>query len=182
VALKTKTMNTTITKTFHVDHSVEETWSMLTDPNRVVNCVPGASLTSQVDDNNYKGEVELKVGPVKTKYDGLITFTERDAATRKMSLKGVGTDSKGKGGAEMIMNGQLTERDGGTEVNVSMDVSITGMLAQFGSRLINDVTNQVFDQFVNNFRNQLAGKEVDNTLSAGSLMGGMVKGLFGGKK
>jgi carbon monoxide dehydrogenase subunit G len=80
------------------------------------------------------------------------------------------------------MNGQLTERDGGTEVNVSMDVSITGMLAQFGSRLINDVTNQVFDQFVNNFRNQLAGKEVDNTLSAGSLMGGMVKGLFGGKK
>lgn len=175
-------MNTTITKSFHVDHSVEETWNLLTDPAKVVACVPGASLTSQVDNDNYKGEVELKVGPVKTKYDGLITFTERDLASRKMSLKGVGTDSKGKGGAEMVMNGQLAEKDGGTQVDVSMEVSITGMLAQFGSRLINDVTNQVFDQFVNNFRNQLAGKEVDNTLSAGSIMGGMVKGLFGGKK
>jgi carbon monoxide dehydrogenase subunit G len=179
--LKNKDMNTTITKSFHVDHSIADTWDNLTNPDKVVGCVPGASLTAQVDENNYKGEVELKVGPVKTKYDGLITFVERDAATHKMSLKGVGTDSKGKGSAEMVMSGQLAEKDGGTQVDVTMDVTITGMLAQFGSRLINDVTNQVFDQFVNNFRNQLSGKEVDNTLSAGSIMGGMVKGLFGKK-
>jgi len=40
---------------------------------------------------------------------------------------------------------------------------------------------QVFDQFVNNFKNQLAGKEVNTTLNAGSLVGGMVKGIFGKK-
>jgi carbon monoxide dehydrogenase subunit G len=174
-------MTTTITKSFHVDHSLDDTWNNLTDPQKVVRCVPGASLTDTVDENNYKGEVELKVGPVKAKYDGLITFLERDVATKKMVLKGVGTDSKGKGGAEMTMNGQLSEKDGGTDVTVTMDVNITGMLAQFGSRLINDVTNQVFDQFVNNFRNQLAGKEVNTTLNAGSIVGGMVKGIFGKK-
>ena len=64
-------MTTTITKNFHVDYPVDVTWANLTDPNKVVVCVPGASLTSQVDENNYKGEVELKVGPVKSKYDGL---------------------------------------------------------------------------------------------------------------
>lgn len=175
-------MTTTITKEFHVDHSIEDTWNNLTNPDKVVVCVPGASLTEKIDDNNFKGEVELKVGPVKAKYDGLITFLERDAGAKKMSLKGSGTDSKGKGGAEMIMNGQLTEKDGGTDVSVSMDLNITGMLAQFGSRLINDVSNQVFEQFVNNFKNQLEGKEVNSTLSAGSLMGGMMKGIFGGKK
>ena len=175
-------MTTTITKEFHVPHSIEDTWANLTNPDKVVVCVPGASLTEKIDENNFKGEVELKVGPVKAKYDGLITFLERDAATKKMSLKGSGTDSKGKGGAEMIMNGQLTEKDGGTDVSVSMDLNITGMLAQFGSRLINDVSNQVFEQFVNNFKNQLEGKEVNSSLSAGSIMGGMVKGIFGGKK
>jgi hypothetical protein len=175
-------MTTTITKQFHVDHPVEETWANLSDPNKVVVCVPGASLTGQVDDNNYKGEVEMKFGPVKAKYDGLVTFLERDSATKKMKLKGVGTDSKGKGGAEMVMDSVLTEKDGGTDVNVTMEVNISGMLAQFGSRLINDVSNQVIDQFINNFKNQLAGKEVEANLSAGSLMGGMVKGLFGGSK
>ena len=98
-----------------------------------------------------------------------------------MVLKGVGTDSKGKGGAEMKMDGQLSEKDGGTEVSVTMDVNITGMLAQFGSRLINDVTTHVFDQFINNFKNQLDGKEVNTTLNAASMMGGMIKGMFGKK-
>ncbi|NUO01144.1 MAG: SRPBCC family protein [Saprospiraceae bacterium] len=174
-------MTTTITKTFQVDFPIDTVWDNLTNPDKVVNCVPGASLTEKVDADNFKGEVELKFGPVKAKYAGLITFLERDATTRKMVMKGVGTDSKGKGGADMQMNGQLIEKDGGTEVSVSMEVSVTGMLAQFGSRLINDVTNQVFDQFVNNFKGQLSGQDVDNSLSAGSIVGGVIKGIFGNK-
>jgi uncharacterized protein len=174
-------MTTSITKTFEVDSPVEKTWANLSDPEKVVICVPGASLTEKVDENNYKGEVELKFGPVKAKYAGLIQFLERDATAHKMSLKGTGTDSKGKGGAEMKMEGNLTPKGTGTTVNVLMELNITGMLAQFGSRMINDVSNQVFDQFVSNFKNQLEGKEVDTKLHAGSLVGGVVKGIFGKK-
>jgi uncharacterized protein len=183
IILKQKyvTMTTSINKVFEVPHTIDAVWSNLTSPENVVTCVPGASLTAKVDDDNYKGEVELKFGPIKAKYDGLITFLVRDAASRKMSLKGVGTDSKGKGGADMTMNGQLTEKEGGTEVNVTMEVAVTGMLAQFGSRLINDVTNQVFDKFVSNFKAKLSGQEFDSSLSAGSIAGGMIKGLFGKK-
>ncbi|AEW01396.1 hypothetical protein A4D02_05240 [Niastella koreensis] len=175
-------MNTTITRTFHVEHSIGNVWANLTTPEKVIVCVPGASLTEKIDDNNFKGEVQLKFGPVKASYGGLITFTERDVAAHKMTLKGTGTDTKGKGSAEMLMNGTLAEKDGGTEVNISMELSITGMLAQLGSRLINDVSNQVFDQFVNNFKAQLSGKEVDSSLHAGSIAGSMIKGIFGGKK
>lgn len=175
-------MNTTITKSFHVEQGIEDVWANLSNPEKVVVCVPGASLTEKVDDNNFKGVVELKFGPVKASYGGLITFIERDAVTHKMTLKGTGTDTKGKGGAEMVMNGKLIEKDGGTDVNISMEVSITGMLAQFGSRLINDVSNHVFDQFVSNFKAQLSGQEVDSSLSAGSMAGSVIKGIFGGKK
>jgi uncharacterized protein len=175
-------MNTIITKSFHVDQGISEVWANLNDPEKVVACVPGASLTEKIDDNTYKGAVDLKFGPVKASYGGTITFTKRDEAAHQMSLKGTGTDTKGKGGAEMNMTGTLSQKDTGTNVDISMDVSITGMLAQFGSRLINDVSNQVFDQFVNNFKSQLAGKEIDRTLSASSMVGGVVKGIFGGKK
>lgn len=175
-------MNTTITKSFHVEHSMEDVWANLTNPEKVVICVPGASLTEKVDDNNYKGAIELKFGPVKASYGGLITFVERDAAAHKMKLKGMGTDTKGKGGAEMVMNGNLVQKDAGTDVDISMEVSITGMLAQFGSRLIHDVSNQVFDQFVSNFKAQLSGQEVDSTIHASSMAGSLVKGIFGRKK
>jgi carbon monoxide dehydrogenase subunit G len=175
-------MNTTITKSFHAEHSIQSVWANLTNPEKVVVCVPGASLTEKVDENNFKGEVNLKFGPVKASYGGLITFVERDPAAHKMTLKGTGTDSKGKGGAEMVMTGTLTEKDGGTDVDVSMEVAITGMLAQFGSRLINDVSNQVFDQFISNFKAQLSGQEIDSSLHAGSMAGSLIKGIFGGKK
>jgi carbon monoxide dehydrogenase subunit G len=175
-------MNTSITKSFHVAQQIDAVWANLTDPEKVVVCVPGAKLTEKVDENNYKGGVELKFGPVKASYGGLITFVERDKATRKMELKGAGTDNKGKGGADMVMKGALSEKDGGTNVDVTMDISITGMLAQFGSRMIQDVSNQVFDQFVANFKAQLEGGEIDSKLKTGSLVGTAIKSLFGGKK
>jgi len=174
-------MTTSITKTFEVDATLEDTWASLSNREKVVVCVPGASVTEKVDEDNYKGEVELKFGPVKAKYAGLIHFLERDEAAHKMVLKGTGTDSKGKGGADMIMEGNLAAKGRGTEVKVLMELNITGMLAQFGSRMINDVSNQVFNQFVSNFKNQLEGREVDNKLHTGSLIGGVVKGIFGNK-
>lgn len=175
-------MKTTIHKTFTVAEPIQKVWENLSDPHQIVACVPGAKLTEQMDATNYKGEVTMKFGPVKASYDGQITFTEMDAAAHKMSMLGKGVDTKGKGGADMTMNVALKETPDGTEVTSMMEVTITGMLAQFGSRLITDVSNSVFDQFADNFRKKLAGKEVDNTMSAGSVVGSVVKGLFGGGK
>jgi hypothetical protein len=56
----------------------------------------------------------------------------------------------------MVLSGKLVDMgNGSTEVTNKMDISVTGKLAQFGSRMIDDVSDQVFKQFVNNFRNQL---------------------------
>ena len=171
-------MKTTLNKQFHIEEPIDVVWGYLIDPHKIVTCVPGASLTEQIDDTNYKGEMTLKFGPVKAKYAGQITFEEINEETKNMRLLGKGLDSKGKGSADMLMNGALTEKDGGTEAEFSMEVTITGMLAQFGSRLITDVSNSVFDKFVQNLKDKIAGKEVDNTMSAGSMMGAVVKGIF----
>lgn len=151
-------MQTTISKKFKVDEPIERVWEYLIDPNKIVTCVPGASLTEQIDERNYKGGVSLKFGPVKAKYSGQITFEEVDEVNRKMTLKGKGLDSKGKGSADMLMNSTLLAIDGGTEVDCSMQITIVGKLAQFGARLINDVSDQLFNQFVNNFKNKLAAE------------------------
>lgn len=178
-------MNTTINKQFDIEQPIATVWKSLANPEEIVTCVPGAAITEKVDDANYKGEVVTKFGPIKAAYAGDIEIVELDETNYKMTLKGRGLDSKGKGSADMIMNGVLTEQDGKTHVDFTMDITIIGMLAQFGSRLINDVSDQLLNQFVDNFRNKLAGNEpsdapADNSLNAGKLAGTVVKSVLGG--
>ena len=148
-------MNTKITKDFEIAQPIDVVWKSLANPEEIVGCVPGASITEKIDDRNYKGKVVTKFGPIKAAYAGDIEIVELDEANHKMVLKGRGLDSKGKGSADMIMNGVLKEEGGKTQVNFSMDITIVGKLAQFGSRLINDVSDQLLNQFVKNFANQL---------------------------
>jgi len=114
------------------------------------------------------------------KYDGDIEITELDESTHTMKLKGRGLDSKGKGSADMLMVGKLTEKDGGTEVDFNMEISITGMLAQFGSRLITDVSNLLIGQFVDNFQKKLEGQEFEQqeAVGAGSVAGAVASSIF----
>ena len=172
-------MKTTISQSFEISEPIHRVWEQLTTAEKVIPCVPGASLVETIDENNFKGAVRLKFGAVKTSYEGHITFLERDNENYKMVMSGKGVDSRGKGGADMVMNGLLTENgDGVVKVDCTMEVAVTGMLAQFGSRLINDVSGTVFNQFVDNFKKQLAGEEVDNSMTAGKMVGSMVKGIF----
>lgn len=148
-------MNTLITKDFEIAQPISVVWKSLANPEEIVGCVPGASITEKIDDRNYKGQVVTKFGPIKAAYAGDIEIIELDEANHKMVLKGRGLDSKGKGSADMLMNGLLKEEGGKTQVNFSMDITIVGKLAQFGSRLINDVSDQLLNQFVKNFSDQL---------------------------
>jgi carbon monoxide dehydrogenase subunit G len=174
-------MNTTIEKEFTIEQPIDLVWKSLADPSDIVTCVPGASLTEKIDDRNFKGEVVAKFGPIKSTYNGDIEIVELDEANHVMTLKGKGLDSKGKGSADMVMNGTLTEEDGKTHVKFKMNIAIVGMLAQFGSRLINDVSDQLLNQFVDNFKAKLSGGEVSNDLKAGSMLGTVAKSLLGKK-
>ncbi|MEQ9302038.1 MAG: SRPBCC family protein [Cyclobacteriaceae bacterium] len=174
-------MEATITKQFSIDQPIAKVWESLSNPMEISGCVPGASITEQIDDSNYKGEVSLKFGPVKSKYNGEIAIVEMDNDNHNMTLKGRGLDSKGKGSAEMTMNGDAKSTgEGSTDVDFKMVVNIQGTLAQFGSRLINDVSDQLLNQFIDNFKALLDGGEVDNTLKAGSMMGSVLKSKVSG--
>ena len=125
-----------------------------------MDCVPGVTIDEKVGDNHYKGKVGMKFGPMGVKYDADIHYNEIDTANRKIIIAGEGVDSKGNGNAEMMMTIDLTERaEGGVKLDAVMDVTINGKIAQFGSRLITTVSNQLFKQFVSNFSKKLAEAE-----------------------
>ena len=73
----------------------------------------------------------------------------------EIEILGKGQDVRGKGSASMKMTGKLRALDGGTEVISISELNVVGILAQMGARVITEVSNIMFEQFVNNFKKQL---------------------------
>jgi len=127
-------------------------WKCMIDPSFMVKSVPGAELTEQIDEKNFKGKISIKIGPVTAKFNGEAQFTKLEEADYEMVMEGKGLDTSGKGGANLTMNIKLSPLDdGGTEMHSSMSLSITGRLAQFGARMIVAVNNKMFDQWASSF-------------------------------
>jgi len=153
-------MKTQLDKSFEVPQGTDLVWEHLIDPEKIMDCVPGVTIDEKVGDNHYKGKVGMKFGPMGVKYDADIHYNEIDKANRKIIITGEGVDSKGNGNAEMMMTIDINERaEGGVKLDAIMDVTINGKIAQFGSRLITTVSNQLFKQFVSNFSKKLAAAE-----------------------
>ena len=142
-------------KKFLVNADIDSVWTVITNTEKIVVCVPGAQLTETIDEDHFKGKVTIKIGPVTAKFNGDVEFTQRDSSTYKLSMEGKGADISGKGGATMNMELSLNAHETFTEISCIMTVSITGRIAQFGSRMIEAVNNKLFEQFIQNFSNLL---------------------------
>ena len=173
-----------IEKTFQVKEPVERVWSLLSDPKKVATCVPGAKITEQVDEKTYRGTISVKVGPSATDYKGELQIVRIEPQNHHLEMIGKGQDVKGRGSASMKMT--TTARslaDGGTEVTNIAEVKVVGILAQMGARMINEVSNIMFAQFIKNFQAQLehpadATAEEAKPISAASLAWAAAKGAF----
>jgi uncharacterized protein len=145
-----------ISKSFVVRASPEAAWSFLTDPVRVARCLPGAAITNQVDERTHAGTITVKVGPIAATYKGTLRFERLDPAARTAEIVAAGQDVRGKGGADMRMTSTLVERaPGETEVRITSQVNVMGILAQFGRGMIQDVSDQMFGTFVEAVRAEL---------------------------
>jgi carbon monoxide dehydrogenase subunit G len=145
-----------IEKSFQVKEPVDQVWEFLSDPKKVVTCVPGAQITEQVDGTHYKGSISVKVGPSVTDYKGEVEIVRLDSQAHEIEILGRGTDVRGKGSASMKMTGTVrATASGGSEVVSVSELNVVGLLAQMGGRVIQEVSNILFGQFMNNFRKKL---------------------------
>ncbi|MDX1577982.1 MAG: SRPBCC family protein [Gemmatimonadota bacterium] len=147
-----------IEKTFEVPQAVDDVWAFLTDPESIVQCLPGARLVEEVDERTVRGEIGMKLGPIGTMFKGVIHFEELDASRHYVVMRGEGKDDRGTGSVRMKMTSELSQTDdGGTHVWVSQTVSLTGKLASFGrGGVIQGVADLVFGRFTSCVQTKLA--------------------------
>ena len=145
-----------IAKTFTIKAPPASVWEFLTDPERVAKCLPGAAITGKLDEKTWSGTMTVKVGPVQSSYKGKVVFEKLDAAARRAEIVAQGMDVRGKGGADLRLTSSVLEKaPGETEVTTVSRVNVTGILAQMGRGMIQDVSDQMFQIFSQNMRTEL---------------------------
>lgn len=164
-------MAITVDESFDVAAPPERVWAWLTDPARVVTCLPGAELLEMVDERTFVGRVKIKVGPVTAAFRGRASFDELDPAARRVRMSGKGQETAGAGSATMTMTSEVSSRPGGgSHVHVKAEVDVVGRLMQFGRGMMEEVSRQVFAQFATCARSTLEAESAA-TPSVGSQEG-----------
>lgn len=136
-----------LTNEFTLEVPIDDAWAVLTDLERVAPCMPGFEL-QEIDGEEYRGAVRVKVGPVIAQYKGVARFRERDEANHRAVIRAEGREARGQGNATATVTATLVPGDGGTQVSLHTDLMITGKVAQFGRGVLADVSNKLLRQFV----------------------------------
>jgi carbon monoxide dehydrogenase subunit G len=140
------------TNKFHVPLPMDEAWKLMLDVPRILPCLPGAKLTEVIGDNQYRGSVSVKLGPIKLSFDGQAELVRTDPVAHIAWLKGSGLDPKGRGSAQSEFSFALTAVPGGTDVTATTDLQLSGSVAQYGrgSGMIAEVAGHILGQFERN--------------------------------
>jgi uncharacterized protein len=179
---------------FEVPASPDQTMSLLLDAERVVPCMPGAALKEVVDEETWKAEMAVKLGPVGMQFLVGVKLLERDQSAHVVKLGLSGRDTRGKGAAEGSVDSRLIGLDdGGTRVEMATDLRFSGQAAQLGRpSVVQDVSNKLVDQFADCLKARLSAspeqaaeavQQAQKPISGLSLMVGAlmasIKRLFG---
>jgi len=131
---------------FRVSVPIDVAWAVLTDLERIAPCMPGAEL-QEVEGDEYRGIVKVKVGPITAQYKGTARFVERDDTAHRAVLRAEGRDTRGQGNASATVIATATPDGDGTVVSIDTDLSITGKVAQFGRSIMGDVSTKMLGEF-----------------------------------
>jgi uncharacterized protein len=140
---------------FEVAEPVEKVWQFFDDIPQVAACLPGAEITEDLGGEKYAGRVAVRMGPVRLQFAGTAEITERDEAARRVVVHAAGAEEKGRGQASMVVTATLSRVSGGTKVDVTQDLQLSGAAAQYGRGMISDVTSVLMRDFSANMQDRI---------------------------
>jgi len=133
---------------------------------RMVKCMPGASIDGRDDDGNYLGGMLVAFGPKKIKFKGKVTASvDLESLTGKLHVRGA---ADMRAGARAEVNVVYTVRDDTSAaaptsiVALASEAELGGVLADFGSTGGIAVTQALMDVFAQRCAEEFS-REVSTT-------------------
>lgn len=124
--------------------SREEVWDFLMDPNQIGSCGPGVQSIVIVDEDHFNARAKVGVGFITATFNVHITFLER------VPLERARFEARGQApGSAVDAIGEMSLSDGangGTNMEWSANVNISGTIASVGARLIEGTSRKLIGQ------------------------------------
>lgn len=130
-------------------------WPMLLDPDVLAKIMPGCETLESVGDNQYKGILKIKVGPVQGKLNGDVALSDiKSPESYSIVVDGKGAPGfvKGTGALRLEADGDMTM------LHYSGDAQVGGRLASVGQRLLDTTANAIIRQSLEGLGQQVQAR------------------------
>ncbi len=129
--------------------NIHDVWKMMLNPDILAKITPGISELILESDQHYKAIAEVKIGPVKGRFEGTADLLDINEPN-SFKLKVYQGSKIGDVEATIQMNLKaLGEKQ--TELSFEGAADISGLLARTGNRVMSGVANSLTKQFFENF-------------------------------
>jgi carbon monoxide dehydrogenase subunit G len=133
----------------------DRVWAFVVDPNQVGQCGPGVESIEVVDDTHFKATAKVGIGFISARFVVNMELAEEMPPDRAViKARGQAPGSAVDATAEMTLSDST---NGGTRMDWSADVAISGSLASLGGRLIEGTANKMIGQTFDCMKSKLEG-------------------------
>ena len=141
--------------------SQEEVWELVRDPEVLATALPGTQSLDQVGENEYEGEMNVRIGPVGGVFSGKIIVSDEvppESCTLTVDGKGKPGFANGVGHVNLI-----PQEDGTTLMKYEGDMQIGGRLASVGQRLLDTTSKSMIRQGLETLNQALEARVATET-------------------
>ena len=122
----------------------DKVWAFVVDPNQVGQCGPGVESIEVIDETHFKATAKVGIGFISARFIVNMELANLVAPDQAM----IKAHGQAPGSAvDATANMSLSDGPhGGTTMDWSADVAISGSLASLGARLIEGTANKMIGQ------------------------------------
>jgi carbon monoxide dehydrogenase subunit G len=132
----------TLNESFSIPNP-DQTWSVVSDLNKLVPCVPGARVVSADSPEAVKAEIEVKMGSMGMKFTGPVTIESADAGSKTVKIKANTKEAGGQSNA----SGDVTISVSGGNATINAVANVSGKAGSMGEGTVVAVLTQLVKQF-----------------------------------
>ncbi len=139
----------------------EQVWDVVRDPEVLATALPGTQSLEQVSENEYQGEMHVRIGPVAGLFSGLLVISDEvppESLTMTVEGKGKPGFVKGTGWVQLI-----SQEADKTLMQYHGDMQVGGRLASVGQRMMESVSKSLLKQGLDSLNQALLARQTSQT-------------------
>lgn len=137
-----------------ISTTTEHLWELVSDPEVLVTCVPGAKEVEKISETKYVGVVERGLAGITVSLDGEVEMTELNPP-ESLEATVTGEDTRTNSRMDAYAEMGMTETgDRESTLHYHIDLDFTGRLASMGARIVKRKINSDIGTFFENIKDR----------------------------